>query len=227
MKSFANLLILAPIASAALTSSTQSDVTNGSGCKAMTVLFARGTTEIGNMGTVAGPPFVSAIGKMMGGAQNLAVQGIQYPADVPGFLAGGDARGSMLMAKMVGQVMTACPNTALVMAGYSQGGQLVHNAASMLTADQSAFVKSAVIFGDPNNGDAVGKVGAASTKVICHTGDLICAGQSVILAPHLTYGRDANTAAAFVMSTAGTAAKRSTAASAKLVVGKVANSFSG
>lgn len=119
MKSVTPLLVLAPFASAALTSSTQNDVTNGSGCKAMTVLFARGTTEGGNMGTVAGPPFVSAIGAMMGGAQNLAVQGIEYPADIPGFLAGGDAGGSKLMAQMVGQVMTACPNTALVMAGYS------------------------------------------------------------------------------------------------------------
>jgi cutinase len=109
---------------------------------------------------------------------------------------------------------------------YSQGGQLVHNAASMLTADQSAFVKSAVIFGDPNNGKPVGKVGAANTKVICHNGDLICAGQAVILAPHLTYGRDADTAAAFVMSTAGTAAKGAAAAAAKVVVGKVANGFS-
>lgn len=76
----------------------------------------------------------------------------------------------------------------------------------MLSASDSAFVKSAVIFGDPNNGDAVGKVSAGNTKVICHTGDLICAGQAVILAPHLTYGADAGTAAAFVMSTAGAAA---------------------
>lgn len=68
----------------------------------------------------------------------------------------------------------------------------------MLSAADTAFVKSAVIFGDPNNGDAVGKVAAANTKVICHTGDLICAGQSIILAPHLTYGADAMEAAAFV-----------------------------
>jgi cutinase len=104
---------------AALSSSTQNDVANGSGCKAMTVLFARGTTEGGNMGTIAGPPFVSAIGKMMGGAANVAVQGIDYPADIPGFLVGGDAGGSQLMAQMVGQVRAACPDTALVMAGYS------------------------------------------------------------------------------------------------------------
>jgi cutinase len=69
----------------------------------------------------------------------------------------------------------------------------------MLSAQDAAFVNSAVIFGDPDNGDAVGKVTAADTKVICHTGDLICAGQSIILAPHLTYGRDANDAAQFVV----------------------------
>jgi hypothetical protein len=61
----------------------------------------------------------------------------------------------------------------------------VHNAADMLSAEDSAFVSSAVIFGDPNNGKPVGKVAAANTKVVCHTGDLICAGQSIILAHRL------------------------------------------
>ncbi|KAL6709645.1 hypothetical protein ACN47E_001073 [Coniothyrium glycines] len=200
MKSIATLSVFIPLASAALSSSTQNDVTDGGACKAMTVLFARGTTESGNMGTIAGPPFVSAIGKMMGGAINVAVQGIEYPADIPGFLAGGDAGGSTLMAQMVGQVRAKCPDTALVIAGYSQGGQLVHNAAEMLSAQDSAFVSSAVIFGDPDNGDAVGQVPAANTKIICATGDLICAGQAIVLAPHLSYGRNANEAAQFVIS---------------------------
>lgn len=111
------LFLLPAAASAALISSTQNDVKNGGACKAMTILFARGTTEIGNMGTVAGPPFVSAVGAMMGG--DVAVQGIEYPADVPGFLVGGDAGGSKLMAQMVGQVKAKCPDTTLVMAGYS------------------------------------------------------------------------------------------------------------
>jgi cutinase len=108
-----------PVALAALTSSTQNDVTNGGACKAMTVLFARGTTEAGNMGSVAGPPFVTAIGAMLGGSTSVAVQGIEYPADIPGFLAGGDKTGSALMAQMVGQVRVKCPDTNLVMAGYS------------------------------------------------------------------------------------------------------------
>lgn len=81
-----------------------------------------------------------------------------------------------------------------------QGGQLVHNAADMLSAEDSAFVSSAVIFGDPNNGKPVGKVAAANTKIICAPGDLICAGQPIILAPHLSYGANAAQAARFVMS---------------------------
>lgn len=234
MKSL-TLLTLPTLTLAALSSSTQNDVTNGGGCKAMTVLFARGTTEAGNMGTIAGPPFVSAVGQMMGGAANVAVQGIEYPANVAGFLAGGDRRGSALMAQMVGQVRAQCPDTALVMAGYSyvpnytsilvdssftnrnnsQGGQLVHNAAEMLSAQDSAFVSSAVIFGDPDNGDAVGNVPAANTKIICATGDLICAGQAVVLAPHLSYGRNADEAAQFVVSNMGAAAGEGAAATSR------------
>ena len=100
-----------------LAATTQNDIKDGA-CKPMTILFARGTTEQGNVGSLAGPPFFQAVGAAMG-AQNLAVQGVDYPADIPGFLAGGDAAGSKLMAQMVGQIMTACPTTNLVMSGYS------------------------------------------------------------------------------------------------------------
>ena len=75
--------------------STQNGLENG-GCKAMTVIFARGTTEGGNVGRVAGPPFFQALSKQVG-AGNLAVQGVDYPANVAGFLAGGDAGGSKTM----------------------------------------------------------------------------------------------------------------------------------
>lgn len=118
MKSL-TLAFLPTLTLAALNSQNQNDFVGGGACKAMTVLFARGTTEGGNMGTVAGPPFVSAIGDMMGGAANVAVQGIEYPANVAGFLAGGDKDGSALMAQLVGQVRAKCPDTSLVMAGYS------------------------------------------------------------------------------------------------------------
>lgn len=84
-------------------------------------------------------------------------------------------------------------------------------------------MNSAVIFGDPNNGDPVGKVAAADTMVVCHTGDLICAGQAVILAPHLTYGADGASAARFVMGNmkaAGAAGAGAAAAGAGKATGK-------
>jgi cutinase len=101
---------------------TQNDLTNGSGCKAMTVIFARGTTETGNVGTLTGPPFFAALDKAMGAGQ-VAVQGVEYPADIPGFLAGGDKTGSAKMASLVTQALADCPDTKVVMSGYSQGGE--------------------------------------------------------------------------------------------------------
>lgn len=37
------------------------------------------------------------------------------------------------------------------MSGYSQGGQLVHNAAKLLPAETMKAVSSVVIFGDPGS----------------------------------------------------------------------------
>jgi cutinase len=88
------------------------------------------------------------------------------------------------------------------MSGYSQGGQLVHNAAKQIPAATMAKVSSVVIFGDPDDGQAVAGASAANTKVICHTGDNICQGGSLILTPHLTYSQNAGEAASFVVGKA-------------------------
>ncbi|KAH9234518.1 carbohydrate esterase family 5 protein, partial [Colletotrichum gloeosporioides 23] len=167
----------------------------GGACANMIVVFARGTTERGNVGTIAGPPFFQALSAQVGG--NLEVQGIEYPADVPGFLAGGDANGSQEMATLTQQAITNCPNSAVIMSGYSQGGQLVHNGAAMMPAEMTAKVAGVVIFGDPLNGQAVQGVDASRTKVICHNGDNICEGGNQIRRAHLTYGNDADEAATF------------------------------
>jgi cutinase len=50
---------------------------------------------------------------------------------------------------MVTASLNNCPNSKVVMSGYSQGGQLVHNAAILLPAATIAKVNSVVIFGDP------------------------------------------------------------------------------
>ncbi|RDW65436.1 cutinase-2 [Coleophoma crateriformis] len=196
------------------TSSTENGLTGATGntsCKAMTVIFARGTTEAGNVGTLSGPPFFANL-SMIVGENNLAVQGVEYPANVQGFTAGGDANGSKLMAQLVGQAQTKCPNTKVVMSGYSQGGQLVHNAAKMLTAAQASNVNSVLIFGDPLNGTAVAQISPAKVKVVCHSGDNICQGGTQIKQAHLTYSQNGGEAAAFVANAAGMGKTNSTKA---------------
>ena len=99
----------------------RNDLVDGE-CAAVTVVFARGTTEPGNVGTVVGPPLFSALDQTLG-AGNVAAQGVDYPADVAGFLAGGDDAGAATMADLVTQAATDCPDTQIVMSGYRLGSQ--------------------------------------------------------------------------------------------------------
>jgi hypothetical protein len=71
---------------------TQNEV----GCTAMTVIFARGTTEPGNVGLVTGPPFFDALNAMLG-ANAVTIQGVNYGASIEGFLEGGDPAGGTMM----------------------------------------------------------------------------------------------------------------------------------
>ncbi|KAF9771917.1 hypothetical protein IL306_010386 [Fusarium sp. DS 682] len=168
-------------------------------CKDVTVIFARGTTEMGNVGTAAGPPFFQALAEQIG-SDKLAVQGVDYAASVGGIMQMGDKAGSEKMASLVKQAYEKCPKTKVVMSGYSQGAMLVHNAARSLPADTSSKIAAVVNFGDPFQRQAIQGVPADRVKIICHTGDGVCAGTAAITPDHLTYSKDAGTAAQFVAS---------------------------
>lgn len=167
-------------------------------CKEYTVIFARGTTEPGNVGILVGPPFFDALRDKLGSA-NVAVQGVNnYNADINGYLAGGDAGGSKSMASEIEQAYAKCPNTKLVASGYSQGGQIVHNAAALLPANVGSWISSVVIFGDPDDGQPIPNVDASKVDTFCNPDDNICVNGDLILPAHLTYGLDAEAAADFV-----------------------------
>ena len=69
----------------------------GGSCKPYTVIFARGTSEPGNVGILVGPPFFDALRTAVG-ASSLTIQGVNdYDADIAGYIAGGDAGGSKEM----------------------------------------------------------------------------------------------------------------------------------
>lgn len=134
------------------------------------------------------------------------------------------------MAKLVSRTNAACPNTKIVLAGYSQGSQLVHNAMSLINtgtlASQAAAttttqnsttgqprsnaaainsrVMSVVLFGDPLNGTAVSGIQPERVLSLCNAQDVICAQHGdIITLDHLTYNQDAPQAAMFVMQKSG------------------------
>jgi len=172
----------------------------GGACTTYTVIFARGTTEPGNVGILVGPPFFDALRASVG-TSALTIQGVNdYSASIDGYLEGGDPVGSAEMAVQIEAAYKACPKTQLVVSGYSQGGQLVHNAIGLLPATVAAWISKVVIFGDPDDGQALPNVPASKVDVYCHVGDDICLNGDLVLPAHLTYAINAEAAAAFVVS---------------------------
>ena len=86
-------------------------------CRPVTVIFARGTSESGNVGSLVGPPFFNALGAAIG-YQNVGVQGVPYPATIGGYLAGGDLGGASTLAALTQQAFDQCPHSQIVLSGY-------------------------------------------------------------------------------------------------------------
>lgn len=84
----------------------------------ITVIFARGTTEAGNIGAIIGPELSGELNKQLGG--NIAFQGVDYPADIVGYLEGGNPDGAKQLVNLVTTASTKCPNTQIVLSGYRQ-----------------------------------------------------------------------------------------------------------
>ncbi|CAG8087264.1 unnamed protein product [Penicillium salamii] len=177
---------------------TANDVTSKAACKELTFIFARGTTEPGNMGAVVGPEVATQLKSLTG--NKVAVQGVTYPASVAGNAQMG-AAGGPTMAKLVKQALSQCPNTKVVVGGYSQGSMVVHNAAKSLSAGQ---ISGAVLFGDPFKAQAVAHLSNDKRKEFCAVGDPVCENGFNVMA-HITYGSDAKTAAQFLVKAAGVA----------------------
>ncbi|KAG8533133.1 uncharacterized protein KY384_001916 [Bacidia gigantensis] len=193
------------------------DVTRNelSECKAVTLIYARGTIELGNVGSITGPPFFNALDVLLG-SDKLAVQGVDYPATILGYLEGGDVGGGQKLADLTNQAASQCPDTQIVLSGYSQGAQVVHLGASTISSEAAAKVAaivcshaafrksrmliSQVLFGDPKKDQPFPNVDGSKVKTFCFNEDLICDATPVVDSYHLSYAVDAIPAAQFVKS---------------------------
>ncbi|SMR44929.1 unnamed protein product [Zymoseptoria tritici ST99CH_3D1] len=170
-------------------------------CKAVTLIFARGTAEMGTLGTVVGPGLAQALKEDLG-EDKVDIEGLQYPADWAGNANMG-ATGGVAMAALAKQRLGNCPDTKLVLSGYSQGGLVCHNALSAQGLDGSK-VAAVVCFGDPFNGQPFQGVDPSRVKEFCDTADNVCpGGQKSGAGWHLSYGSDVQAAAAFIKQAVG------------------------
>ncbi|RWA11454.1 hypothetical protein EKO27_g3633 [Xylaria grammica] len=101
------------------------------GCRDVIFLYARGSTQDGNIGGSPGPQTIDQL-KAKLGTSTVAAQGLEYPASLLDNLRseGCDPDDAANFRDLITKAATECPSSKLVVAGYSQGAALVHAAAS-------------------------------------------------------------------------------------------------
>ena len=195
---------------AAITPSIAFAPTASADCPDIEVIFARGTDDTPGLGAVGGA-FVSALKNRVGG-RSVGSYAVAYPADYD-FLAAAD--GANDASAHVQYMMGACPNTRLVLGGYSQGAAVIDVIAAVpipaigfnnpLPPNAPDFIPAIAVFGNPS-----AKLGLPLTMSpvwggrsidLCNGGDPICQtdGQYVVAHRSPSYtGGFVNTAADFV-----------------------------
>ncbi|KAL0935955.1 cutinase 1-like protein 1 [Colletotrichum truncatum] len=179
--------------------STAKEFTQG-GCKEVIMVFARGSTETGNMGTICGPQTANGVKASF---KSVAVEGVDYAAGLatntlPG---GADPKGIAEMKRLIAKANTDCPNSMLVVGGYSQGAAVTHRAVEDLPQAQKDQIVAAFMFGDTQfqqDGGQITDFPQDKTNIICARGDAVCRGTLTILPAHLSYGNRADEQAQFI-----------------------------
>lgn len=160
-------------------------------CPDVEVVFARGTTEAPGVGGI-GQSFVDAVRSQVG-TKSVGVYAVQYPAstDFPTGIIGIRDAGAHIES-----VAASCPNTKLVLGGYSQGAAVMGfvtesvvpdgvgpDAPTPMPPEVADHVAAVALFGKPSPrfmsavGEppvVIGPLYAAKTTELCVPGDPVC-----------------------------------------------------
>lgn len=148
---------IAPFIAAAGVSASPAELSSRQSCPGVYVFGARETTVAPGYGTSAG--LVNQVVAAYPGAQSAP---ISYPACGGQSSCGGVSyensaqQGTTAVISAVNSLNSRCPNTKIVLIGYSQGGQIMDNAlcggaGATLTGNALNAVKAAIFMGDPHN----------------------------------------------------------------------------
>jgi cutinase len=177
-------------------------------CPDVEVVFARGTFEPPGVGEV-GQAFVDSLRSQVGG-KSVDVYPVNYPASLDFATA---ADGVIDASNKVRDMATSCPNTMMVLGGYSQGAAVV----GYITEDAvpagfslpagitgpmppavANHVAAVALFGKPSNGFlqrvdteappiTVGHLYSAKTIDLCVPDDPVCSPDGTDNGAHVLY----------------------------------------
>ena len=108
-------------------------------CRNISLLYVRGSHTKGNVGKAG--PFFDALANITD-YDNLAVQGVDYPATILDYLFGHFDKGVSNLRAKLRATMDRCPDTKLVVTGYSQGAMVVRKFAEEATPEEVAFIRT-------------------------------------------------------------------------------------
>lgn len=195
-------------------SSTSNELETGSSsaCPKAIFIFARASTEPGNMGISAGPTVVRELEDEYG-ATGVWIQGVggPYTAGLAenALPAGTSAAAIREAQRLFNLAASKCPRTPVVAGGYSQGTAVMSNAIPGLSAAVQDQVKGVVLFGYTKNLQNLGRIPGFSTtktRVYCASTDLVCYGTLIVGLGHFLYSDEAaNEAPRFLISQIGRA----------------------
>jgi cutinase len=196
-------------------------------CADVEVVFARGTFEAPGVGDT-GQAFVNALDSRLAG-KSVEVYPVNYPASLD-FQAA--ANGVVDASNKIEAVAASCPDTDIVLGGYSQGaavagyttfdtvpaGLALPAGLGPMPAAVAQHVSAVVLFGTPDNWFlnlvdrgappiTIGQLYSAKTLQLCAPGDPVCSPGGLDRAAHSSYKSNgmADQAADFAARAIGTA----------------------
>ncbi|MCT7662070.1 cutinase family protein [Mycobacterium sp. CPCC 205710] len=162
-------------------------------CPDVEVVFARGTTEPAGVGAV-GQAFVDSLRAQLGG-RSVGVYAVEYPASrdfevsTP---AGRDDASAHIQSTAAN-----CPDTRMVLGGYSQGAAVIDLATTAMPPPVADHVAAAAVFGGPRSSFAdslsagplpsIGPLYAGKTIDLCVPNDPICSEGGWDMGAHGAY----------------------------------------
>lgn len=162
-------------------------------CSDVAVVFARGTHQDQGLGNV-GQAFADSLTSQVGG-RSVDVYAVNYPAN-DDYHNSANA-GSNDASAHVQDTVVRCPNTRIVLGGYSQGSTVIDLASSAMPARVADHVAAVALFGEPSSGfstmlwggqplPTISPLYGGKTISLCAPDDPICSGGGNIIA-HVSY----------------------------------------